>query len=529
MRIKRKHESGAATNYITRTKALRKLQLSLKDFRRLCILKGIYPHEPLHKKKVNKGTTENRVYYYVKDINFLATEPIINKFRDYKIFLRRLTTAKAKREEDRVKRLYERRPEYQLDTIVKERYPTFASALRDLDDALCLCFAFALLPHTKIVRASLVATCRRLTAEFNNFIIESHSLTKVFISIKGIYYEAHVMGERLTWIVAHERGVGHVTEVDFSVMATFAEFYSAMLSFVNYRLYQSIGLFYPPQIAYSSSNQKVQSNVDDEDEQEKVYSLARPLAKRADMDNEPMPDIGIAEGEQSELAESIRDEGRRKKLFINCHFWINREAPKDMLAIIVRSCGGTVSWDNCAGSSYSEDDERITHQIIDRPLIGKVNINRVYIQPQWVVDSFNMRRRLPVEKYLPGVAMPPHLSPFTTDTPGQYVPEERIEQLKELGYDVEALLGEKQPEKKKKKMVEKKETSGMSVDIGKIHKENKQKKLNEEGHDLKMREMMIAKRYRRVYHKIKRGKKRQAREVTALKLKRAKLAAESAK
>uniref|UniRef100_F1L412 Pescadillo n=1 Tax=Ascaris suum TaxID=6253 RepID=F1L412_ASCSU len=314
MRIKRKHESGAATNYITRTKALKKLQLPLKDFRRLCILKGIYPHEPLHKKKVNKGTTENRVYYYVKDINFLASEPIINKFRDYKIFLRRLTTAKAKREEDRVKRLYERRPEYQLDTIVKERYPTFASALRDLDDALCLCFAFAILPHTKIVKASLVAACRRLTAEFNNFIIESHSLTKVFISIKGIYYEAHVMGERLTWIVAHERGVGHVTEVDFSVMATFAEFYSAMLSFVNYRLYQSIGLFYPPQIAYSSSNQKVQSSVDDEEEQEKVYSLARPLAKRPDADNEPMPDIGIAEGEQSELAEGIRDEARQKEI-----------------------------------------------------------------------------------------------------------------------------------------------------------------------------------------------------------------------
>lgn len=45
-----------------------------------------------------------------------------------------------------------------------------------------------------------------------------------------------------------------------------------------------------------------------------------------------------------------------------------------------------------------------------------------------------MRRRLPIEKYLPGVALPPHLSPFTVDTPGQYVPEERIEQLKELGH-----------------------------------------------------------------------------------------------
>lgn len=46
---------------------------------------------------------------------------------------------------------------------------------------------------------------------------------------------------------------------------------------------------------------------------------------------------------------------------------------------------------------------------------------------------------------------------------------------------MEALLGEKQPEKKKKKkVVEKSETSGMSVDVGKTHKENKQKKLNEE-------------------------------------------------
>ncbi|KHN72215.1 Pescadillo -like protein [Toxocara canis] len=527
MKIKKKHESGAATNYITRTKALKKLQLPLKDFRRLCILKGIYPHEPLHKKKVNKGTTENRVYYYTKDINFLAAEPIINKFREYKIFLRRLATAKAKREEDRVKRLYERRPEYQLDSIVKERYPTFASALRDLDDALCLCFAFATLPHTKILKTSLIAECRKLTAEFNNFIIESHSLTKVFISIKGIYYEAHVMGERLTWIVAHERGVGHVSEVDFSVMATFVEFYVAMLGFVNYRLYQSIGLYYPPQIAFSTSNQKMSTDGDDEEELEKVYSLARPLAKRPDAESEPFPDINIIEGEQSELAKGIRDEARRKRLFVNCRFWINREAPKDMLAIIIRSCGGTVSWDNCPGSSYSEEDTRITHQVIDRPLIGNVNINRVYIQPQWVADSFNMRRQLPVDRYLPGVTLPPHLSPFNTDIGGQYIPEERIEQLKELGEDVEQLLVEKVDIKKKKdKKVEGGETSGMSVAVGKTHKENKQKQLNEEGQNLKLREMMIAKRYRRVYHKIKRGKKRRAREVNALKEKKAKLQSE---
>ncbi|KAM3723698.1 Pescadillo [Dirofilaria immitis] len=184
MRIKKKYESGAATNYITRGRALKKLQLSLKDFRRLCILKGIYPHEPLHKKKVNKGSTENRVYYYAKDVNFLASEPIIKKFREYKIFLRKLNTAKAKRDEERVKKLYERRPQYQLDHIVKERYPTFELALRDLDDALCLLFAFAVLPHTKIITSSLVASSRRLTTEFNHYIIESSSLNKFSSRLK---------------------------------------------------------------------------------------------------------------------------------------------------------------------------------------------------------------------------------------------------------------------------------------------------------------------------------------------------------
>lgn len=32
--------SGQAKNYITRTQAVRKLQISLPDFRRLCIFKG---------------------------------------------------------------------------------------------------------------------------------------------------------------------------------------------------------------------------------------------------------------------------------------------------------------------------------------------------------------------------------------------------------------------------------------------------------------------------------------------------------
>jgi pescadillo protein len=122
-REKKKGESGSATNYISRNQALKKLQLSLSGFRRLCILKGIYPHEPKNKKKVNRGSTANKTYYYVKDIQYLAHEPLLVKFRDFKAFVKKFKKALGRNEVDSARRLRENKPIYSLDHIVKERLP----------------------------------------------------------------------------------------------------------------------------------------------------------------------------------------------------------------------------------------------------------------------------------------------------------------------------------------------------------------------------------------------------------------------
>jgi pescadillo len=146
-RVKQKGKAGAAKAYVTRSAAVKKLQCSLADFRRLCILKGpftaislsslrtniypgIFPREPRHRKKANKGSSAPTSFYYAKDIAYLAHEPILRKLRDHKAFAKKLSRALGRGEWSSAKSLEEHKPVYTLDHIIKERYyPIDASSL----------------------------------------------------------------------------------------------------------------------------------------------------------------------------------------------------------------------------------------------------------------------------------------------------------------------------------------------------------------------------------------------------------------
>jgi pescadillo len=83
------------------------------------------------------------------------------------------------------------------------RYPTFVDAVRDIDDALCMIFLFASLPSDGRVSPALVENCARLAAEWQLYIMHTHSLRKCFLSIKGVYYQAEVVDQTVTWLVPY--------------------------------------------------------------------------------------------------------------------------------------------------------------------------------------------------------------------------------------------------------------------------------------------------------------------------------------
>jgi len=75
----------------------------------------------------------------------------------------------------------ELKPQITLDHLVKERYPRFIDALRDLDDALCMVHLFASMPSTGRITAERTANCAKLVRQWQHYIAKSRTLHKVFV------------------------------------------------------------------------------------------------------------------------------------------------------------------------------------------------------------------------------------------------------------------------------------------------------------------------------------------------------------
>ena len=489
-RSKKKGTSGAAKNYITRTRAVKKLQISLPDFRRLCIFKGIYPREPRKKKKVSKGSTAATTFYYTKDIQYLLHEPLLAKFREHKAVAKKIGRALGRGEAGDAARLEKNfMPKVKLDHIIKERYPTFVDALRDLDDALSMLFLFANLPSSEHIPAKTIELCQRVTREFEHYVITSHALRKSFLSIKGIYYQATIQGQDILWLVPYRFVQRTGGDIDFRIMGTFVEFYTVLLGFVNYRLYTSVGLVYPPRFNAKSDEQggelaafqlegkaNATNGATNGHENGQINAEAQAIADRiaaepdAEEENEPMAVVDeVAEDDDEEnnteaidkfeptapdadvLPQPQASSAEVASLFAPFTFYLSRETPRAPLEFILKAFGcKRVGWDGILGDgafTTNESDPAITHQIVDRPPLPNGTVaaeegddatpkvqwprstmpGRTYVQPQWVWDCINQSKLLRPDLYAPGAELPPHLSPWVKPKKGEYDPNLPLE------------------------------------------------------------------------------------------------------
>ncbi|XWS32738.1 hypothetical protein CRYUN_Cryun22dG0015300 [Craigia yunnanensis] len=396
---------------------------------------------------------------------YILHDPLLEKFREIRAYQKKIKKAKAKKNDELARLLLSRAPSYKLDMVIRDRYPTFVDALRDLDDPITMVHLFAMLPAIDRLKieAKRIHNCRRLCHEWQAYISRTHKLRKVFVAVKGIYYQAEVDGQKITWLAPHARQQVLTDDVDFNVMLTFLEFYEALLGFVNFQLYHSINVKYPPILDprlealaadlyalsryfdanYRASVQEPQVTGSSRSEQEQEECDLRLAQLQHQLPaNEPGALMHLVQNAASEIEE---DEATKdcKKLFQNKKIFLSREVPRESLLFVIPAFGGIVSWEG-DGAPFTGADDSITHQIVDRPTQGHVYLSREYVQPQWVYDSVNARIILPTEPYMVGRDPPPHLSPFIDDEAEGYVPDyaKTIKQLQAAAKtDVQPLPG----------------------------------------------------------------------------------------
>lgn len=300
---------------------------------------------------------------------------------------------------------------------MKERYPTFTDALRDLDDAVSMLFLFSNLPTNHNLPLETITTCEKLTNEWQHYIIRTNSLRKSFLSIKGIYYQAEIQGQDVLWLVPYKFAQNVPVDVDFRIMHTFVEFYSTLVGFVLFRLYTQEGLVYPPKFdekadargaglrAFSLEARSVGLLPVASNDQKNTKAMSKQMATLGEKiaSLEEKDDEGAADQVQEEDAaageatidtfQPVTTNGADvllqphmsnvgtagaadpSNLFAPFTFFLSRETPRQPLEFLLRSFGcKRIGWDLVLGDgafTENESDPSITHQIVDRPPINQ--------------------------------------------------------------------------------------------------------------------------------------------------------------
>ena len=280
--------------------------------------------------------------------------------------------------------------------------------------------------------------CQRLAYEWMLYCTVTKCFKKAFLSIKGIYYQAEIMGVNITWVVPYQFTQKMPFDIDYNVMNTFLEFYECLLKFTHYKLYTDVGLTYPPKRMDLKSKDGSKVNLKTVKEMQAVA-----LEKLYGKDAQDKKDISEEFMNTPEYAQMIQREEAMEKirnLFAKKVFFLNREVPRYSLEFLLPAFGGEYGYEG-EESLYSVDSKEVTHHIMDRNVDAakmQFDVKRDYVVPQWVYDCINHQILLPASQYKPGTPPPAHLSPFIDNKLEGYLPrrQEEVNEMKGIVEEV---------------------------------------------------------------------------------------------
>lgn len=211
-------------------------------------------------------------------------------------------------------------------------------------------------------------------------------------------------------------------DVDFRIMGTFVEFYTTLLGFVNYRLYTTVGLVYPPKfdprkdekggdlgafqleesgtgsISQIDSSAKQRSSNHMQTPSESLQTIKEDVQSQADAivelqgeeeatksEVQPAEDADVEAIDKFEVVEDGGDtleqpglsDSEAGQLFAPYTFFLSRETPREPIEFVLRAFGCTrIGWDEVLGDgafTHNELEPSITHQIVDRPPLAPLD------------------------------------------------------------------------------------------------------------------------------------------------------------
>jgi pescadillo len=347
-------------------------------------------------------------------------------------------------------------------------------------------------------------------------------------------------------------------------MLTFLEFYQTFVSFINYRLYTSVNLVYPPKLDIEKDDAGaglaaylVQSTTDTLPERAIAPAPSNPLPVKdttkqletlqstlatltttiestdkvptpADDDN--LDTFPTVDPETALAQPTSASTAGPSTLFKGLHVYLSRETPVDVLTFLLLSFSvSSLSTDpTCGPHPYAETDSRITHQICDRgKLPAEIVPGRKYVQPQWVVDTINRGELIGEGEYVPGGELPPHLSPFVEKGAGGYDPEEEMEVESEEEVEEQEEVDESEVQQR---LLEQ-EAKGVPVETTSVKSVKKKKKapVDEDKEAKEMAKIMMSNKKRRLLEAMEFGNKKRKTETEKLQSRKRELIREERK